>query len=254
MTETEELLGYSVCRVGVAECVASIADWIARGSTCRWLACINPHSYVVSREDLLFARSLRNADWLIPDGTGILLASRILGGRIHERVTGSDIFRGVNASLNEIGGSVFFLGATVETLESIREKFHRDYPHIRVVGMHSPPFRSAFLLQETEEMVTAINAVIPDVLWVGMSSPKQDIWLYQNRHRLRVKFAAGVGAVFDFYIDRVRRSHTFFQKLGLEWLPRLLREPRRLWKRTLVSAPIFMRDVLRQRFALHKKN
>ena len=95
-------------------------------------------------------------------------------------------------------------------------------------------------------MLAAINAAAPDVLWVGMTAPKQEKWLHANRARLDVKFAAAVGAVFDFYAGRVKRSHPVFQKLGLEWLPRLLQEPRRLWRRNFVSTPVFLWHLLRR--------
>ena len=95
-------------------------------------------------------------------------------------------------------------------------------------------------------MVTAVNAAAPDVLWVGMTAPKQEKWILENHARLNVKFAAAIGAVFDFYTGKVKRSHPVFQRLGLEWLPRLIQQPRRLWRRMFVSAPIFIWHVLRQ--------
>jgi len=96
-------------------------------------------------------------------------------------------------------------------------------------------------------MISAINAARPDVLWVGMTAPKQEKWIHQNRHRLQVKFIGAIGAVIDFYTGRVKRSHPVFRKLGLEWLPRLLQEPRRLWRRMGVSAPIFVMEVVRRK-------
>lgn len=247
-TKTESILGYLVFVDSREACADAVAEWLRSGSPGnRWLACINPHSCVLARSNDAFAYALQEADWLIPDGVGIVIASRLLGGRIRARVTGSDVFHGVNSRLNEMGGSVFFLGATEETLSEIRARMPCDYPAVRIVGTYSPPFKSEFSRGETDAMIAAVNAAKPDVLWVGMTAPKQDLWIYENRTRLNVKFAAGVGAVFDFYTGRVRRSHPVFQKLGLEWLPRLLQEPRRLWRRMFVSAPIFLWDVLRAR-------
>jgi N-acetylglucosaminyldiphosphoundecaprenol N-acetyl-beta-D-mannosaminyltransferase len=96
-------------------------------------------------------------------------------------------------------------------------------------------------------MIAAINASKADVLWVGMTAPKQEKWIFENRARLNVKFAGAIGAVFDFYTGRVKRSHPVFQRLGLEWLPRLVQQPRRLWRRMFVSAPIFVWHVLKQK-------
>jgi N-acetylglucosaminyldiphosphoundecaprenol N-acetyl-beta-D-mannosaminyltransferase len=234
-------------------CVESITDWLGNGDRCRSLACINPHSYALSASDDLFSRALRDADWLIPDGVGIVLASRFLGGNIEERVTGSDIFRGIHERLNRTGGaSVFFLGSSEENLALIRTRMARDFPTVRVAGTYSPPFKPSFPDEDTEKMVAAVNSAAPDVLWVGMTSPKQDVWIHENRHRLNVKFAAGVGAVFDFYTGRVKRSHPFFQRLGLEWLPRLIREPGRLWRRMLISAPVFLWHLIRLKVSRHR--
>jgi len=96
-------------------------------------------------------------------------------------------------------------------------------------------------------MIEAVNRAGPDVLWVGMTAPKQEKWIHQNKDKLNVKFIGAVGAVFDFYAGNVKRSHPWFQEHGLEWLPRLLQEPRRLWRRTFVSAPLFLCMVLLQR-------
>jgi N-acetylglucosaminyldiphosphoundecaprenol N-acetyl-beta-D-mannosaminyltransferase len=100
---------------------------------------------------------------------------------------------------------------------------------------------------ELEAMIAAINQASPDILWVGMTAPKQEKWIHQNLHRLDVRFAAAIGAVFDFYTGRVIRSHPVFQRLGLEWLPRLIQEPGRLWRRMFISAPVFMWHVVRAR-------
>ena len=94
--------------------------------------------------------------------------------------------------------------------------------------------------------VVGIDVAAPDVLWVGMTAPKQEKWIFENRACLNVKFAAAIGAVFDFYTGQVKRSHPVFQRFGLEWLPRLIQQPRRLWRRMFVSAPIFVWHVLRQ--------
>jgi len=243
---TENVLGYPICVNGRQACVDDIAEWIGSGTRkTRWLACFNPHSYVLATEDAAFSTALLAADWLIPDGMGIVLSSRATGGQITERVTGSDVFAGVMQHLDRIGGSAYFLGASDETLKSLCERIRRDFPSLRIAGSHSPPFKPVFSQAEIDKMVSLINATEPDVLWIGMTSPKQDIWIHSNLNRLQVRFAAGVGAVFDFYTGRVKRSHPIFQRLGLEWLPRLLQQPRRLWRRMLVSAPIFVWHVFK---------
>jgi len=246
----ERILDFHVETRGTLACVGEMADWVASGRGLRWLACLNPHSCAVSFRDPEFGRALRGADWVVPDGVGILLASRILGGSIRERVTGSDIFLHLSRRLNRVGGkSVFFLGATESTLEEIRRRMAREFPNLRVAGTYSPGFTPEFTDAEVRAMVHAVNAARPDVLWVGMTAPKQEKWIFRHGSRLNVKVACAIGAVFDFYTEKVPRSHPAFQRFGLEWLPRLLRQPGRLWRRTFVSAPAFLWRVVRSRVA-----
>lgn len=244
----EAVLGYCVVSCGLLACVDSILNVFHEAEHAKWLACINPHSYAVALDDNEFSAALRGADWLIPDGSGIVLASRLLGGNIHQRITGSDIFTALNSKANEVGGfSAFFLGSTPACLDEIRLKMEREYPRIRFSGSYSPPFKQEYSDDELDEMIAAINQARPDILWVGMTAPKQEKWIYQNLHRLDVRFVAAIGAVFDFYAGRVKRSHPIFQRFGLEWLPRLAQEPRRLWRRMFISAPVFMWHVVRVR-------
>jgi len=203
----DDIAGYQVSTQNARACVADIVSWIKNekqvgkgDKNCRWLACMNPHSYAVARHDRVFSRALHSADWLIPDGVGVIFASKLLGGNIHERVTGSDIFQGVLGELNKIDGySVFFLGSTDQTLAAIRARMAVDFPNLRVAGMYSPPFKPSYSQSELDEMVKTINDAKPDVLWVGMTAPKQEKWILENCARLNVKFAGAIGAVFDFY-------------------------------------------------------
>jgi len=241
---SECLLGYRVYGSETDLGVQDVCEHIASGRGVKFLSCLNPHSYAIAKNNEVFRAALQGSSWLVADGIGIVLASVLLGGRVRERTTGFDVFSGVSESLNQgPGARVFFLGSTQETLDKIAERYARDYPRLAIGGTYSPPFRAKFSREENDAMVAAINGASADVLWVGLTSPKQDIWMFDNRDRLNVRFAAGIGAVFDFYAGNIRRSHPAFQRLGLEWLPRLVQEPRRLWRRMFVSAPIFVGDV-----------
>jgi N-acetylglucosaminyldiphosphoundecaprenol N-acetyl-beta-D-mannosaminyltransferase len=252
---TEDILGYSIMAASSDVCVDEVFCIIkketkAKTKTPFWLACFNPHSYAMTLKDEMFSRALKAADWLVPDGAGVVLASRLLGDAIQDRVTGSDVFADLHKRLNAAGGmSVFFLGATEETLALIRKRMALDYPNINVTGTYSPPFKEVYSFAELDEMIKAVNTAAPDVLWVGMSAPKQEKWIYLNKDKLAVKFIGAVGAVFDFYSGNIRRDKdSWFVNHGLEWLPRLIQEPRRLWQRMFVSAPVFVWHVVKQRF------
>ncbi|MGL1922384.1 MAG: WecB/TagA/CpsF family glycosyltransferase [Hyphomicrobiales bacterium] len=251
----KNILSFEVDGTSIDECVNKIFTVIKNEQkNCRWLACINPHSYAVSRNDSSFRMALKSANWLVPDGVGIVLASRILNRPVQERITGADIFEGVMARLNKTGGSVFFLGGTEKTLDLIRSKLVIDYPNIRLAGTFSPPFKASYSETETDQIIECINVSNADILWVGMTAPKQEKWIFDNKDKLEVSFAGAIGAVFDFYTGQVQRSHPVFQKLGLEWLPRLLQQPKRLWRRMFISAPIFLFDIFRARLKLLNKN
>lgn len=245
---TEIVLGYPVQARDLDALVSEISAWIRDGDRCRWLACMNPGSYAIALKRPEFAEALRASDWLIPDGVGIVLASRMGERRIPSRMTGSDVFHRLSARLDRDGGGrVFFLGASEETLARIRERFAADHPRLVVAGTYSPPFRTAFSPAENDAMVDAVRRAGADVLWVGMTSPKQDLWIRENLSRLGVKFAAGIGAVFDFYSGRIPRAHPWVQRAGLEWLVRAAREPRRMWRRPVVAIPVFLWHLLADR-------
>ena len=245
---TEEILGHRITSSGGSVMITGIADCLESAGVPRFLACANPHSLVEGRRDAAFREALISADWLIPDGVGIVVASRILGGTIRARFTGTDAFLGLSRAFNEKGNyRCFFLGATGATLDRVATRYQRDFDRLTVAGGLAPEFKDEFGSDDDQRMVDAVNTSHADVLWVGMSAPKQEKWVFRNRHRLNVRFIGAIGAVFDFYAGTRRRSPQWALKTGLEWLPRLLWEPRRLWRRTLISAPVFLWLVLRER-------
>lgn len=208
---------------------------------------INPHSWVTSHRDAEFKEALLGSDTLIPDGTGIVLAVRWLTGLHICKVAGADLHLMVLQQLNETGGSVFYLGASTLTLTRITERIRAEYPRIRV-GTYSPPYRDRFTEEETEAMVVAVNDFRPDVLFVGMTAPKQEKWIAANRHLLQCRQISGIGAVFGFFGGTTPRPPRWMIGMGLEWLGRLIKEPRRMWKRNFVSTPKFLADIVKLKF------
>jgi N-acetylglucosaminyldiphosphoundecaprenol N-acetyl-beta-D-mannosaminyltransferase len=248
------ILGYDVAHAGKEVLASQIVSWLDEAPAVpRYLACANPHSLVIAERDTAFREALENAGLLVPDGAGIVLASLILGGTIRERVTGSDIFQAVSMLANQREGvRYFFLGSSQATLDLITRRLKADFPRIEVAGAHAPPYVEEFTKAQDDEMVAAVNAAKTDMVWVGMSAPKQEKWVFRNRSRLNVKVIGAVGAVFDFYAGTRKRSPAWARRTGLEWLPRLLWEPRRLWRRTVISAPIFLALVVRERLGRRK--
>ena len=246
---TEDIVGYDVCNDSAARVVDCVTDWIeANQRDCRYFACLNPHSVEIAADDKIFHKSLACADFLTADGIGIVYASRILGGQIRRRITGTDVFLGVSEAMNRAnGGSCFFLGSTDDTLAKIRDEMAARFPNVTVAGSYSPPFKAEFSRQDNLDMIEAVNRCSPDVLWVGMTAPKQEKWIFEHRSELDVNFAGPIGAVFDFFVGNIERAGPVMQNLGLEWLPRFLQEPRRLWRRALVSAPRFLLRTVRYR-------
>jgi N-acetylglucosaminyldiphosphoundecaprenol N-acetyl-beta-D-mannosaminyltransferase len=241
-------MGYTVFDSDGAACAREIqAEVISGRRNCRTMNCLNPHSFITAKDDHVFRAALKSSDWLVPDGAGIIMAARWLNLPIRKRVTGSNVFLNVMKVLDKCQGSLFLLGASEDVLERMRSRIAVEYPQVVLAGTYSPPFKPEFTSDENAAMIRAINAVRPDVLWVAMTAPKQEKWLSAHRNHLQVGAAGAVGAAFDFFAGTVRRSPKIFRILGLEWLPRLVQQPLRLWRRTFISAPKFLIEVYRER-------
>lgn len=249
--KTVSILNYTTSAEGVEGDVATAWSMVKSGKTGQYVACANPHSLVVAKNDPEFSKALVTADILLPDGVGIILAAKIMGLDLTERVAGSDLFLGLSDKANKEGGlRYFFLGSTQEVLDKITVRLSKEYPNITICGVLSPPFKAEFSDEDNREMIDIINQAKPDVLWVGMTAPKQEKWIYKNKDKLDVPVMGAIGAVFDFYAGTVQRSPEWACRMGLEWLPRLIREPRRLFKRNFVSSPLFLYMVFKSRLGL----
>ena len=203
---------------------------------------INPHSYVTAKNDHNFRSALLNSDFLFPDGVGIVMALYLNGFEV-KKVAGYDIFIHYMNVLNSNKKTCFFLGSSNETLNKIRAKISKDFPNI-VFKCYSPPFKNIFSKSDNNKILKKINQSKADVLFVGMTAPKQEKWVDKHKSYLKVNLICSVGAVFDFYAGTVTRPSKFWVSLGLEWFVRLLREPLRLYRRTVFSGPQFIFDVL----------
>lgn len=203
---------------------------------------INAFSYDNARKDVLFSEALQKGDVLIPDGISIVKACRFLNAKSQpkERIAGWDLFVYEMEKLNRVGGKVMFLGSSDAVLNLIRQRVAEKYPKIEV-DTYSPPYKPVFSDEENEAMISAINHSNPDLLWIGMTAPKQEKWAYTHLDRLDVHCHIGtIGAVFDFFAGTVKRAPERWQRAGLEWLYRLLSEPRRMWRRYFIGNAKFI--------------
>lgn len=210
---------------------------------------INAYSYNMALKDVDFATALEKGDYLVPDGMSIVKACRWLKAesRPKERIAGWDVFVTEMEKLNAIGGKCFFLGSSEAVLSKIKERAARDYPSI-VVETYSPPFKPAFSQEDNQAMIEAVCAADPDLLWIGMTAPKQEKWAYAHWNELDIHCHCGtIGAVFDFYAGTVRRAPTWMQDSGLEWLYRFIREPGRMWRRYLIGNAEFVLNCLKMK-------
>ena len=204
---------------------------------------INPHSYCLSRYDKLFNEALQSSDILLPDGTGIVLASKIVNNHSIKKIAGADIHQYLLQQANLKSQKVFYLGAAQSTLKLIESKVKKEYPNI-TVSSFSPPYKPQFSESETALMLEKVNDFKPDILFVGMTAPKQEKWVFANKDNIDANTIVSIGAVFDFYAGTIKRPGNFWVSFGLEWLPRFLKEPKRLARRNLVSTPKFLLEII----------
>ena len=210
---------------------------------------INAHSYNTALEDEAFAEALQNGGFLVPDGMSIVKACRWLRAKSQpkERIAGWDLFVFEMEKLNHKGGKCFFMGSSEAVLSAIKDRCARDYLNI-TVDTYSPPYKPEFTEDDNKAMVQAINQSNPDLLWIGMTAPKQEKWAYAHWAEMDIHCHCGtIGAVFDFYAGTVKRAPEWMQKAGLEWLHRFLSNPRRMWKRYVVGNMKFILNCLKEK-------
>jgi N-acetylglucosaminyldiphosphoundecaprenol N-acetyl-beta-D-mannosaminyltransferase len=238
------ILGSRVHLVSPAAIADRIEDWIAnRGDgtsrRCRQVVVTGFHGLWAAHEDSQLHDILNGAEIWAPDGIAPILVAHLRGMRTAERAPGADIMQEFFHRADARGYRSYFYGDTEGVLDSLRERLERAHPGHRVAGVYSPPFRD-LTPAEDEEIIGRINAARPDVLWVGLGTPKQDRWIHARLDRLQVPVAIGVGAAFGFLAGAVPRCPSWMGRRGLEWVYRFAKEPRKLWRRDLIDGPRFL--------------
>jgi N-acetylglucosaminyldiphosphoundecaprenol N-acetyl-beta-D-mannosaminyltransferase len=250
--QASTMLGIRIGHGSIGEVIDRSLRAVDGASSQCVFACANPHSLVETEKDEAFRRALNDATLVVADGIGVSVASTLLNIDVGPRITGFEYFDGLMRAMNSRrSGRVFFFGSTDAVLQKIADRFAAAYPNLTLCGTYSPPFRP-LSPDENRDVIERVRAARPDVLWVGMTAPKQEKWVHANAVALGVPVIGSVGAVFDFFAGTHRRAPDWMCHLGLEWVYRLVREPRRMWRRTVISAPrffglVFRRHVLRAR-------
>ena len=210
---------------------------------------INAHSFNVAKKDPNFYQALQTGNILLPDGVSVIFALRLLFGIKIKKIAGADLFYYQMRRLNAIGGSCFFLGSNDLTLQKMLHKAKIEFPKVNVYK-YSPPYKPFFSDEESQKMIESINVVKPDVLFIGMTAPKQEKWAYTYFNELNTQYVCCIGAVFDFYAGNIQRAPQWIIKIGLEWLFRLSREPWRLSKRYIIGNTKFVYSILKMKMKI----
>ncbi len=243
---TVNILGVSIHRVDVNGTLNQIGAWIAApASICRQICTVNPEFVMDARRDATFATALTRADLRVPDGMGVLWAARWLGAPLRQRVTGSDGIYQICQRAAAEGWRVYLLGAGEGVAEEAARILAARYAGLQVVGCYAGTPEEA----DWPTIHVRLTAVQPDILFVAYGHPRQDLWIDRHRHELPVKVALGIGGAFDFVAGVAQRAPVWMQRLGLEWLHRLISQPWR-WRR-MVKLPLFALLVVAQ--VLQKK-
>lgn len=240
---TAHVVGVSIDVLTWGEALARIGNW-AREHESRYVCLCNAHSVVTAAHDLAFAKVIGGADMATPDGAPVAWMLRRLGHRGQRRINGPDLMWQMCELAALKGISVFLYGASDETLALLQCRLNTSFPKLKISGRHAPPFRP-LSTQEEEAVVRMINASGAGIVWIGLGCPKQELWMASQKGRIAAVMI-GVGAAFDFHAGKISRAPEWMRGAGLEWLHRLAKEPRRLWRRYLVTNTLFMLKASRQ--------
>lgn len=232
------VLGVKVSAVDMQQAIEAADQWIVRG-TPGYICATGVHGVMEAQSDLSLRQILNDAVLNIPDGMPMTWVGRLQGHREMDRVFGPDFMIAMCRIAAQRGYRTFLYGGQPGVAESLADALEQKCPGLQIVGTYTPPFGPLNPCQE-EELVSQVHAARPHILWVGLSTPKQEQFMAQYRPRLRVPLMVGVGAAFDYHTGRIRDASPWIKRAGMQWLHRLLQDPRRLWRRYLRNNPEFL--------------
>lgn len=244
------ILGLKVSAINMAQALSIIDGWIARRQQ-RYICITGVHGVMESQRDERLRQIHNDAGLVTPDGMPLVWLSRLHGHGHTERVYGPDLMLALCEHSISKGYKHFFYGGGEGVHERLADSLRERFPGLRVAGGYTPPFRT-LTDEEDEQVAQAINDAEPDIVWIGLSTPKQERWMAEHVGRLTAPVLIGVGAAFDFHSGLKKQAPRWMQRGGLEWLFRLATEPRRLGPRYLVNNPLFVLLLLQQALGLHR--
>ena len=244
------VLGVGVSSINMSVAISTIEKWIARRES-NYVTITGVHGVMESQGDEDIRKIHNRAGMVTPDGMPLVWLGRFNKHKNVERVYGPDLMFALCEKSTVNGYRHYFYGGNEGVPELLKSRLEERFPGIKVVGTFSPPFR-ALSEEEDEKIMKMINNAKPDIIWVGLSTPKQERWMAQHLGRLDVPALIGVGAAFDFHAGLKKQAPLWMQKSGLEWLFRLLTEPRRLWRRYFRNNPMFVFLIILQILGLKR--
>ncbi len=245
------ILGVGISPITVSQAIRQISTWID-GRERQYVSVCTVHTVMECQRDEKMCRAVNGAGLATPDGMPLVWLSRWWQKQVPvERVYGPDLMLALCQCSVERGYSHYFYGGGGGVPELLAEKFQRRFPGLKIAGGYSPPFRSLTSAEEVH-IVEQINQAAPDIVWVALGTPKQDLWMARHRDQLTAPVMIGVGAAFDFHTGQIPQAPRWMQRAGLEWLFRLWQEPHRLWYRYLVYNPLFVALILLQALGWRK--
>lgn len=233
-----DILGVQISALNMPLAIETIEQWIENREK-HYICICNVHSIMEAQRDPAYLDILNNAGLRMPDGMPLVWLSRRSGRKDVERVCGPDLLPEIVGRSQNTGHRHFFYGGAEGVAHLLAFELSERYKGLQIAGAHTPPMAPVGTI-ESDLIIQRINESKPDIIWVGLGSPKQDVWAAHHLERLDASVIVGVGAAFDFHVGRVRRAPVWMQRSGTEWLHRLIQDPRRLWRRYLVDNGLFL--------------